>query len=100
MAGVASQPHGSAYGASKAALISLCETLNVEESERGICATAISPGLVDTDMTAWARDRVNPAEMIRASDIAEMVLGLIRMSRWAVVPTIVMSRPGTTIWRA
>jgi len=84
MAGVVSQPHSSAYGASKAALISLCETLNVEESERGICATAISPGFVDTDMTAWVRDRVDPAQMIRASDVAELVLALIRMSRWAV----------------
>lgn len=100
MAGVVSQPHGSAYGASKAALISLCETLNVEESERGICATAISPGFVDTEMTAWVRERVNPAQMIRASDITEIVLALIRMSRWAVIPNVVMSRPGTTIWRA
>jgi NAD(P)-dependent dehydrogenase (short-subunit alcohol dehydrogenase family) len=100
MAGVASQPHSSAYGASKAALISLCETLNVEESEHGICATAISPGFVDTEMTAWVRDRVDPAKMIRASDVAEIVLALIRMSRWAVIPNIVLSRPGTTIWRA
>jgi NAD(P)-dependent dehydrogenase (short-subunit alcohol dehydrogenase family) len=100
MAGVVSQPHSSAYGASKAALISLCETLNVEESENGICATAISPGFVDTDMTAWARDRVDPGQMIRASDVAEIVLSLIRMSRWSVVPNIVMSRPGATIWRA
>jgi NAD(P)-dependent dehydrogenase (short-subunit alcohol dehydrogenase family) len=100
MAGVVSQPHSSAYGASKAALISLCETLNVEESENGICATAISPGFVDTDMTAWVRDRVDPGQMIRASDVAEIVLSLIRMSRWSVIPNIVMSRPGSTIWRA
>ena len=100
MAGVVSQPHSSAYGASKAALISLCETLNVEESEHGICATAISPGFVDTDMTAWVRDRVDPTQMIRASDVAELVLALIRMSRWAVVPNVVMTRPGSTIWRA
>jgi 3-oxoacyl-[acyl-carrier protein] reductase len=100
MAGVVSQPHSSAYGASKAALISLCETLNVEESENGICATAISPGFVDTDMTAWVRDRVDPGQMIRASDVAEIVLSLIRMSRWSVVPNIVVSRPGPTIWRA
>jgi NAD(P)-dependent dehydrogenase (short-subunit alcohol dehydrogenase family) len=100
MAGVVSQPHSSAYGASKAALISLCETLNVEESDNGICATAISPGFVDTDMTAWVRDRVDPAQMIRASDVAELILALIRMSRWAVVPNVVMSRPGTTVWRA
>lgn len=100
MAGVVSQPQSSAYGASKAALISLCETLNVEESEHGICATAISPGFVDTDMTAWVRDWVDPAQMIRASDVAELVLALLRMSRWAVVPNVVVSRPGTTIWRA
>ena len=100
MAGVVSQPHSSGYGASKAALISLCETLNVEESEHGICATAISPGFVDTDMTAWVRDRVDPTEMIRASDVTELVLALIRMSRWAVIPNVVMSRPGSTIWRA
>lgn len=100
MAGVVSQPHSSGYGASKAALISLCETLNVEESENGICATAISPGFVDTDMTAWVRDRVDPGQMIRASDVTELVLALIRMSRWSVIPNVVMSRPGSTIWRA
>ncbi len=100
MAGVVSQPHSSAYSASKAALISLCETLNVEESDNGVCATAISPGFVDTDMTAWVRDLVDPSTMIRATDVAEIVLALIRLSRWAVIPQVVMTRPGSTIWRA
>ncbi|MEU7812871.1 SDR family NAD(P)-dependent oxidoreductase [Pseudonocardia sp. NPDC049154] len=41
LTGVAGEPLNSAYGASKAALTSLCETLNTEESHGGVTATAV-----------------------------------------------------------
>jgi len=63
-------------------------------------ATAISPGYVDTDMTAWIRDRLDPAEMIRVDDIAEIALAICRLSRYAAVPNIVVTRPGANLWRA
>ncbi|GAA5085358.1 SDR family NAD(P)-dependent oxidoreductase [Nocardia iowensis] len=98
--GVAGEAGLAAYGATKAALISLCETVSLEESANGVSATAISPGYVDTDMTAWKRDVPDRSAMLTTGDIAEMVLAITRLSRNAVVPNIVISRAGDQLWRA
>ncbi|WP_256789930.1 SDR family NAD(P)-dependent oxidoreductase [Frankia sp. AvcI1] len=98
--GVAAEPDLAAYGATKAALISLCESLTVSEGKRGVNATAISPGYVDTDMTEWVRGRIPRDEMIKVDDVAELVMGLSRMSRYAAVPNVVLTRPGVQLWRA
>lgn len=98
--GVAAEPRLSAYGASKAALISLCETLSLEESKNGVSATAISPGYVATDMTSNLPEPVDEATMLESSDIAELVVAVSRLSVKAVVPNIVVSRAGSAIWRA
>ncbi|MGQ4614487.1 SDR family NAD(P)-dependent oxidoreductase [Nocardia sp. R7R-8] len=98
--GVAGEAGLAAYGATKAALISLCETVSLEESANGVSATAISPGYVDTDMTAWKRDVLDRSTMLTTGDIAEMVLAITRLSRNAVVPNIVLSRAGDQLWRA
>jgi 3-oxoacyl-[acyl-carrier protein] reductase len=100
LTGVASEPGLAAYGAAKAALISVCQSVNVEESASGVSATAISPGYVDTEMSSWVRDRIDPADMIEAGDIAELVVALTRLSARAVVPGIVVARRGGTQWRA
>lgn len=100
LTGVVSEAGFSAYGASKAGLISLCETLCVEESAAGVSATAISPGYVDTDMTEALRNKLNQADMITTADIAELVLSLTRLSSNAVVPHIAVTRPGRRLWRA
>jgi NAD(P)-dependent dehydrogenase (short-subunit alcohol dehydrogenase family) len=89
-----------AYGASKAALISLCESIIVAESERGVSATSISPGYVDTDMTEWINDRIRADSMIRPKDIAILVSAISRLSRFASVPNVAVTRPGNQIWRA
>jgi short-subunit dehydrogenase len=100
LTGVAGEPLNSAYGASKAALTSLCETLNTEESEGGVTATAVCPGYVATDMTAGLADQVGPQDMIDAADVAELVVALTRLSRSVVVPHVPMTRPGPHLWRA
>lgn len=100
MTGVAGEPLNSAYGATKATLISLCETLNTEESEGGVLATAVCPGYVATDMTAPLADQVAPELMIAPADVAEVVVSLTRLSGSAVVPQIAMTRPGPHLWRA
>lgn len=94
MTAVAPEAGLAAYGATKAALVSLCDTLNAEESEAGILATSICPGYVDTDMSAWKHGELAPTAMIRPDDIAELVGAVLRMSRHAVVPRVVVSRPG------
>jgi 3-oxoacyl-[acyl-carrier protein] reductase len=98
--GVAAEPGLSAYGASKAGLISLCESVSLEESGNGVSATAVSPGYVATDMTAHMHGDIDPAAMLQASDVAELVVALSRLSVQAVVPQIVVSRAGPEIWRA
>jgi NAD(P)-dependent dehydrogenase (short-subunit alcohol dehydrogenase family) len=85
-----------AYGATKAALNSLVETLNVEESERGVSATAIAPAYVETDMSAWVRDRVPAERMIPVSDVVGLVDALVGLSARSVVPRLVISRAGTS----
>ncbi|MEV8546524.1 SDR family oxidoreductase [Streptomyces sp. NPDC051572] len=90
----------SAYGASKSALIALCKAVNAEVSESGVSATAICPGYVDTDMTAWVRDRIDPSRMISTDDIAELAMSIARLSPYAVVSEIVVTRPGTQLHRA
>jgi short-subunit dehydrogenase len=100
IAGVTSEAGLAAYGASKAALISLCESVTVEEAGTGVTASAISPGYVKTDMSAWVQDRIPADEMITADDVAELAVALCRLSRHAVVPNVVLTRPGRVLWRA
>ncbi|MFI5068603.1 MAG: SDR family NAD(P)-dependent oxidoreductase [Streptosporangiales bacterium] len=98
--GMAAEPGLAAYGASKAALISLCESVTVAEGGHGVTATAISPGYVDTEMASWQHDRIDPATMISPADIAELAYGLTRLSRHAAVTNIPVTRPGPQLWRA
>ena len=84
-----------AYGATKAALISLTQALNAEESGNGVSATTIAPGFVDTDMSKWTHDRIPPNEMLEVNDIVEIVAAFLQLSSRAVIPNIVMTRAGT-----
>ncbi|MFC4604945.1 SDR family NAD(P)-dependent oxidoreductase [Rhodococcus kronopolitis] len=93
--------HGLAvYGATKAALISLVQALNAEESGNGVSATTIAPAYVDTDMSAWIHDRIPAEQMLEVNDVVEVAEGLLRLSSRAVVPNIVMTRAGTDGLRA
>jgi NAD(P)-dependent dehydrogenase (short-subunit alcohol dehydrogenase family) len=98
--GIVAEPGLAAYGAAKAALISLCQSVNAEESSAGVIATAIAPGYVDTEMSAWVHDSIGPDQMIPPADIAELVLALAQMSARSVVPLIALSRAGETHWQA
>lgn len=100
ISGVVGEAGLAAYSATKAALISLCETVTLEESTRGVAATALSPGYVDTDMTEWKRETLSPATMLTTGDIAELAVAITRLSRNAVIPNLVITRAGEQIWRA
>lgn len=93
--GVHSQPRLGGYAASKAAVRSLVETINLEHSGNGISATAICPAYVATDMTAWLKDAIPSDEMLAGEDVAEITASLLALSPQAVVNEIVMSRAGT-----
>ncbi|WP_322751575.1 MULTISPECIES: SDR family oxidoreductase [unclassified Frankia] len=98
--GVYAEPALAAYGATKAALASLCRSINAEVSGAGVSATAICPGYVHTDMTAWMHEQLDPTSMIATADIAELVMSVTRLSAHAVVPEIVVTRPGEQLHRA
>jgi NAD(P)-dependent dehydrogenase (short-subunit alcohol dehydrogenase family) len=100
MTGIAGEPLNSAYGASKAALISLCETLSTEYSELGVSGCAVCPGYADTEMVASLHEQVAPSEMIPISDVAEVVIAMTRLSKAAVAPMVAIGRPGNHLWRA
>ena len=100
--GVYPEPNLAAYGATKAALISVCETFNLEESVNGVSATSIAPGYVDTDMSEWTKgeDAIPADEMISADDVASVAFAVTQLSRWAVLPQAVLTRPGDNMHRA
>jgi len=98
--GVYSEPGLSVYGATKAALISLVETLNAEESANGISASAIAPAYVDTDMSDWIKEKIPANEMLEVNDVVEIVDALLKLSSRAVLSRLVLSRAGTDGYRA
>lgn len=98
--GVYAEAGLAAYGATKAALISLIETLNAEESGNGISASALAPGYVDTDMSDWIKDRIPAETMIEVDDVVEIVDALLKVSSRVVVPKLVLGRAGASPYGA
>jgi len=80
------------YGATKAAMISLIATLNAEASPLGISGTAIAPGYVDTEMSAWVKDQIPAETMIPVDDVVKLVDALLELSSSSVVSQVVVSR--------
>lgn len=94
LAGVYPEAGLAAYGATKAAMLSLVDTLNAEESASGISGTALAPGYVETDMSAWITDRIPADTMIAVDDVVEIVLSMLRLSARTMVSRVVINRAG------
>jgi len=92
IAGTIPVPGLAVYGATKAALISFTSSLNREEAEHGVRATAICPAFVATRMTEWTG--IPPGEMIQPEDVVELVRAVLRLGPRARVPEIVVERIG------
>jgi NAD(P)-dependent dehydrogenase (short-subunit alcohol dehydrogenase family) len=92
IAGTLPTPGLATYGATKAAVISLTNSLNFELEDDGVRAIAICPAFVDTPMAEWSG--IDPAEMIRPEDCAEIVRMCLRLSPYARVPQAVIERVG------
>jgi short-subunit dehydrogenase len=95
IAGTIPTPGLAVYGATKAALISFTNSLNREEADEGVRATAICPAFVATRMTDWTG--IPPEEMIQPEDVAELVRTVLRLSPRARVPQIVIERVGDAV---
>ena len=69
VAGIRGLPGAAAYSASKAAVISYCESLRLEMRRHGIKVVTIAPGYIDTPMTrsnAYPMPFLMPAERFAA----------------------------------
>lgn len=84
----------SVYSASKAGLVGFTEAMNKELAAEGIRSTAFCPAFVDTPMTDFVKGEVPPDDMIQPRDIAELGRALLRLSPAAVIPEIMVIRPG------
>ena len=92
IAGTIPTPGLAVYGTTKAALIAWTSSLNREEAEHGVRATAISPGFVATRMTEWTG--LPEEEQISTDDIVALVRTVLSLSPMARVPNIVVERVG------
>ena len=93
IAGTTPAPGLAAYGASKAAVISLTHSLNAELQDAGVRCTALCPGFVATAMAEWSG--IPGDEMIQPEDCAEVVRMLLRLSPYARIPQVVVERMGS-----
>jgi 3-oxoacyl-[acyl-carrier protein] reductase len=84
----------SAYGASKAALASLVRSVNLEEADNGVFATAVSPGFVATDMSAWTADTIPPDSLIPVEDVVKVVDLILSLTGNSFIPHIIVNRAG------
>lgn len=92
IAGTIPTPGLAVYGATKAALIAWTSSLNREEADHGVRATAISPGFVATRMTEWTG--LAEEEQISTDDIVTLVRAVLALGPMARVPNIVIERVG------
>ncbi len=84
----------SVYAATKAAIVNWTESMHRELSAEGIKSTALCPGFVDTPMTDFVKGQVAADTMLRATDVAEAVRFLLRVSPACCVPQIQLVRSG------
>lgn len=87
-------PWLSVYSSTKAAVVGFTEAMNRELAPEGIRSTAFCPAFVDTPMTEFVKGAVAAEDMIRPEDIAELGRALLRLSPAAIIPEIMVIRPG------
>lgn len=89
----ASDLGGAAYSASKHAMTAFTKVLSLEEGPRGIRATVISPGEVDTPLLEVRPAPVSAehrAQILRPQDVADAVLFVAKLPPRAHVPELII----------
>lgn len=83
--GIRGFPGHGAYCASKAAVISYCESLRLELRTQGVKVVTLCPGYVDTPLTQ--RNRYSMPFLMRAADFADKAFAVIeRGTSYRVIP--------------
>ena len=77
--GLRGSPLMSHYGAAKAAVISLTQSLGIELATQGVRANALVPGWIETDLTGFARTD---------ESIEDALIGRVPMGRWGTADEI------------
>jgi NAD(P)-dependent dehydrogenase (short-subunit alcohol dehydrogenase family) len=74
----ATQPHANlgAYVISKAALVTLVQTVAVENADAGVTANVVLPGTMDTPGNRKSMPDADFSKWVRTEDVAELVLAL------------------------
>lgn len=85
VAGIRGLPGGGAYSASKAAVISYCESLRVELKKSGIKVVTIAPGYIDTPMTQ-VNDYAMPFLMPPEKFAEQAVVAIADGASYRVIP--------------
>ncbi len=77
--GLRGSPLMSHYGAAKAAVISLSQSLGIELATQGVRANSLVPGWIETDLTGFARTD---------ESIEDALIGRVPMGRWGTADEI------------
>lgn len=86
LAGKRGFPGGTAYAASKHAIMGFSESLMLEVRKDGVRVAAICPGSVDTKMIhAQSLFESDPAKILRPEDVAAAVLAVLQLPARATV---------------
>ena len=76
-AGMTPRPGWLSYASSKAALISMSETLTAELSEYGIMVYSVSPGRCATKLRRRLAPDEDPSTIMQPEDVAEVICNLM-----------------------
>ena len=87
-----------AYAASKHALYGMSKALAREVQPAGIRVHVISPGGVDTELSALARPDLDRTDLMQAQEIADIVLFLVTRQGNAVIDEVNVRRETATPW--
>ena len=79
-AGISPRPGWLSYASSKAALISMSETLTEELSEYGIMVYCVSPGRCATKLRKRLAPDEDPSTIMQPAEVAEVICNLINPS--------------------
>jgi len=81
-----------AYSASKHAVVGLSKVLAEEGRASGVRVHVICPGGVATDLITQARPDINPEELLRPEDVADLVAYLVKLPRHAMIDLVHLRR--------
>lgn len=89
---IGSNPHGVAYGATKAGLLSFSRSLFDEARKYGVRVTAILPDMTDTQLYRHADFEADPAmdAHLEAEDVADAVEYALSTRAGSCVPEIIL----------